>query len=839
MLSSATLRLSVRVSSPVGMSVVGKAAEVVTLVLLLTLLPRSLGASGYGQFAIALALVQIGGASLSLGGPGMLSRFVPASAGHERAAVARSLLGRMAAWRGLGLAGAATAAVIACVVAPDVASPGFAVAVVLAIALDSTATLLAQGALSLGRTAVWSFRWPLQNLVLLVAAISLSDAFGPGGAIAALPIASGCAALVAGFAIALPIIRAPSGAPIPPGALRFGATLAATGILAMVMARGSVIAVVLLNGSTVQAGFAGLAVGAALAGGYAINQMFTVQLPSLAARAADDPVGVEEHARLLARTVTLVIAPATVILALAMEWLVPRVVGEEFRGAAPAFAVAMALLPFAPLAALAGQAADLRLRPEMRLRAAAVASVVFVLVALVAVPEWGAVGAAAALLAGTRRQRDAARPAGARLRGAEAPRDRRGRLGASRCWSGGWHREPAGRVDRLQPGQHRTGAVPAHHDPAAGAGQAPLPGRREQLRHGAGRRRHGAVGQEAPAPGRQLAEAAGARHRHHGHPPGHGLQGGDAERLERGGHEEDVHAVEPRHHVLLLPRQVHRVLQAQRRPPPGEVAGECAAAHHQAAARGSLPAQPVDHVEQQVDALLGREAGDDAHGAMAGRPFADSGARGTSTGVGNDRDRAGRGALGDHGRGHGGGEGHQPRVPRAQQPVQRPELAVAGEGAGGVLGVDGQRARQRRAQHDVRRHRVGVQVDRPRPQPPREPRQAREPLRIPPRPHPQAHRATLGHQGVAHHPGAVQQARPVPEPAAPVGVPQHRGDLALDAADPSRPEHVEHVHAAHRHSPASSRAKPAVVASSHAASRPARPARRRGGSWRGRRASAR
>ena len=58
-------------------------------------------------------------------------------------------------------------------------------------------------------------------------------------------------------------------------------------------------------------------------------------------------------------------------------------------------------MPFAPLAALAGQAADLRLRPEIRLRSAAVASVVFVLVAPIAVPEWGAVGAAAALLAGT------------------------------------------------------------------------------------------------------------------------------------------------------------------------------------------------------------------------------------------------------------------------------------------------------------------------------------------------------------------------------------------------------------------------------------------------------
>ena len=130
--------------------------------------------------------------------------------------------------------------------------------------------------------------------------------------------------------------------------------------------------------------------------------MFTVQLPSLAARAADDPVGVEEHARLLARTVTLVIAPATVILALAMEWLVPRVVGEEFRGAAPAFAVGMALLPFAPLAALAGQAADLRLRPEKsafaRRRSRRWCSCWW---RSIAVPAWGAVGAAAALLAGT------------------------------------------------------------------------------------------------------------------------------------------------------------------------------------------------------------------------------------------------------------------------------------------------------------------------------------------------------------------------------------------------------------------------------------------------------
>jgi O-antigen/teichoic acid export membrane protein len=400
-LSSATLRLQSRVASPVGLSVCGKMAEGVTLALLLTLLPRTLGASGYGRFAIALSLVQIAGASLALGGPAMLARFVPAAAGAERAAVARAMVGRMALWRLAGVSAAAGAGAVAALVAPDRFTPSLVAIVVGAIALDSAATLLAQAGLALGRTVLWSFRWPVQNAALLIAALALAGPFGVTGALAAIPIASACAVALGVWLAARPIVGAAAGAAMPEGALRFGATLVGNGVLAMITARGGVVAVVLLNGSHSEAGFAGLAIGVALAGVYAISQLFTVQLPALSARAAADPAGAEERARLLARAMTLLIAPATVALALGMEWIVPSLVGREFRDAAPAFVVALALLPFAPLAAVAGQAADLRLRPGIRLRASAASAAVFVAVALIAVPEWGAVGAAAALLAGT------------------------------------------------------------------------------------------------------------------------------------------------------------------------------------------------------------------------------------------------------------------------------------------------------------------------------------------------------------------------------------------------------------------------------------------------------
>jgi phosphoenolpyruvate carboxykinase (ATP) len=88
--------------SPVTVSLWGKALEVVSLVALATLVPRLLGPVDYGEFTLAVSLVAVGSLSLSLGGPAMVARFIPAVTAPERPRVARALAIRLGGWR-LGL----------------------------------------------------------------------------------------------------------------------------------------------------------------------------------------------------------------------------------------------------------------------------------------------------------------------------------------------------------------------------------------------------------------------------------------------------------------------------------------------------------------------------------------------------------------------------------------------------------------------------------------------------------------------------------------------------------------------------------------------------------------
>jgi O-antigen/teichoic acid export membrane protein len=81
--------------------------------------------------------------------------------------------------------------------------------------------------------------------------------------------------------------------------------------------------------------------------------------------------------------------------------VLPHVLGRGFGGVEEALVPALAALPFAGLTALATQVAALRLRSDIRVRITAVGAGVFLVTAVVAVPEWGAVGGTAAFLAGT------------------------------------------------------------------------------------------------------------------------------------------------------------------------------------------------------------------------------------------------------------------------------------------------------------------------------------------------------------------------------------------------------------------------------------------------------
>jgi O-antigen/teichoic acid export membrane protein len=85
--------------SAIPITLAGKGLEFLGQALLVVLIPRVLGPSSYGTFALALAIVSIGSLSLSLGGPTVMARFVPAASPGERAATARALAIRLGRWR--------------------------------------------------------------------------------------------------------------------------------------------------------------------------------------------------------------------------------------------------------------------------------------------------------------------------------------------------------------------------------------------------------------------------------------------------------------------------------------------------------------------------------------------------------------------------------------------------------------------------------------------------------------------------------------------------------------------------------------------------------------------
>lgn len=372
-----------------------------TLIALATVVPRALGPADYGLFAVVLAVVGIVSMSLSLGGPLLLARFVPAAPLAERNALALALALRIARFRALMVLAAISLVVALTTVVPERFPKEAALFVSIALVLDVAATLIYQVALALGRPRLWSFRFPLQNTILVVAVLTLHAAAGVNGAVAAVAIASGGVLLVGVPVVTRHLRPAKPLQSLPPGALRFGILQGVSGFFVQVTLRGNVPLVLLLTGEKVQAGFAAFATGLVLAATYAVWQVFTIELPRLSARADAEPAGVEAAARQLARTATLLLMPASLAAVLLAGPVLPHVLGKGFAGVEEALVPALAALPFAGLTALATQVAALRLRSDIRVRVTAVGAGVFLAAALVAVPEWGAVGGTAAFLAGT------------------------------------------------------------------------------------------------------------------------------------------------------------------------------------------------------------------------------------------------------------------------------------------------------------------------------------------------------------------------------------------------------------------------------------------------------
>lgn len=379
-----------------SLSLGGKAVEICTLALLATVVPRVLGPSDYGRFAVPLTVVTLGSLAMTLGGPTLMARYVPAAAAHDRIALAKTIGARLA--RGRALQTAAIAGIAALLVAADVLPPLTTGIVVVALALNVAATLALQVTLGLGRTGAWSFRYPIQNAALIAAVLVLHATSGSRGAVFAIAVA---AIAGAGFAalVVVPVVRpATPRVAVPDGAIRFGIHQATGAALTQFSQRGSVLAVAVLATSSTETGYVALATGIALGVTYAVLQTFTVSLTHLAD--GDDVDEAEVALRRLAGALLAVIIPAAVVGALVLEHVVPVVFGDDYTGAVDAFGPALALVVLAPSYSLGVQVAALRMRPQVATVSGVASALTFVAVALVAVPAWDAAGATAASLAG-------------------------------------------------------------------------------------------------------------------------------------------------------------------------------------------------------------------------------------------------------------------------------------------------------------------------------------------------------------------------------------------------------------------------------------------------------
>ncbi|MBN2623303.1 MAG: hypothetical protein JXA83_08045 [Acidimicrobiales bacterium] len=411
--AGAAARTPSRLRASITASLAGKAAEMVTLVLLATLVPRVLGPEDYGRFAVPLTVVTLGSLAMTLGGPTLMARYVPAAPPEERVALARAIGGRLARGRAMQLAAVGLAALAAAVWEPERFPPAETALVVAALAINVGTSLALQVALGLGRAGAWSARYPLQNAALVAAVLVLHGSFGTTGAVAALVVAGLVAAGLAVVVVAPVALADMSPVTVPAGAIRFGALHAAGAALVQCAHRGGVVAVAVLVGSAVETGYSALAIGIALGATYAVLQAFTVALPHLAdggrgsageadaaAPSCAGHAAAEAILRRLAGGLLAVLVPATLLAAVLLDTLVPAVFGSRYDGATAAFAPALAVVVLAPLSALLVQAAALRLRAEVALVSGVATALVFLAGALVLVPVGEAAGATGATLAG-------------------------------------------------------------------------------------------------------------------------------------------------------------------------------------------------------------------------------------------------------------------------------------------------------------------------------------------------------------------------------------------------------------------------------------------------------
>lgn len=391
-----TQRSSTR-NTPRQAAVRGKALELATQVLLVTLVPRLLGPAEFGRMTVALAIVTLGAVAISLGAPSAFARFVPGEPGPRRAGLARSMTYQLLPLRGaqLVIAGAICTTLV-------LTGPRFAALdaglVFVALSAEVAAILATQVALGIGETWIWSFRISARNLALLVLVPILAPLAGSAGVLASVTLGSVAGLLFAASQVAPLVRRAERGVPVPPGAMKFGRVAGLAVLVGQVTYRGPVIAASLLGLAADEVGFAGLAASIAMAIIFAVRELFTVSLPELVGSWSRDPADADRRLRHLGERAMWVLTACAIAGVVALDRVLPLVVGDQFAPAAAPMIAVLAMLPLLPLQAIGVQSASLRLRPGVPLAIDSMSLVAFAVAAMLLVPRRDAAGASAALL---------------------------------------------------------------------------------------------------------------------------------------------------------------------------------------------------------------------------------------------------------------------------------------------------------------------------------------------------------------------------------------------------------------------------------------------------------
>jgi O-antigen/teichoic acid export membrane protein len=372
--------------------------ELSTQALLLLVLPRVLGPDDFGEFAVAFAVVSIASLGIGLGAPVAASRYIPRTAPAERLAVTRALVHRVARSRAPLLAALTLAAIPAAWLVPGLPL-GVALAVCAAAWFAVASSVLAEVALGLGRTRVWNLRFPIENALVVGAAVGGHAALGHPGAILGLPLATAVTFSLLAPPVAGELRGAPSGAALPPGTLSFARLSSLTVLVFVAVTRSGPLLVSLFGGSSAQAGYTAIATGISAAGAGVVGSMMIVQLPRFSALARSEPARAEDEARRSGLVVVGLSVAAAVPAALLAHPIIRLALGHDFAGAAAPVALALAAVPLTAAMSLGGVVSSLRLRPGRMTLAWGVGGACFLAVAAPAIVYLDAAGAAVAVVA--------------------------------------------------------------------------------------------------------------------------------------------------------------------------------------------------------------------------------------------------------------------------------------------------------------------------------------------------------------------------------------------------------------------------------------------------------